>query len=71
MELILYIVISFVVGFLISYGFFYWHITSKEKPKMNYNLPSADEYKPYSNPRYEELKSVDGSNAKDDFTIAK
>lgn len=63
------VIISFVVGFFATYGFICWK--TRKKSKMNYNLPMADEYKHRSNPYIAKMNTVDGSNAKNDFSMKK
>ena len=62
-------VIGFVFGFIVSFisSFLYLRITHREKePTVTL---SCDAIVPDTEPYYERKRSVDGRNARDDFTV--
>jgi len=61
--------IGFVFGFIVSFisSFLYLRIHHREKkPKVTVR---CDTFVPETEPYYERKRSVDGRNARDDFTV--
>ena len=64
-----YTLIGFIVGFAISYltCFIYLRVTHRERKRKE--MLGCDIFIPEEEPSFERKCSVDGSNARNDFTI--